>query len=368
MSSDPARPPHALIEKLRLDPTAFVAPGASVVGRVTLAARASVWYAAVIRGDMDQVELGEESNLQDGGVIHVDEGHPTRIGRRVTIGHRAIVHAATVEEGCLIGMGAIVLTGAVVGAGSLVAAGSLVREGQIIPQGSLVVGSPARVLGPVKPEHTQAIAAGVDHYVALGAAYRSRGYAAAFPPGPAGLVQRPLRREGEVHWQGLLSLLELTPARLAQTLEAVTDRARLRARPAPGSWSALEVLCHLRDVEAEVYGPRIAQLLAPEAPGAQAGPPIVLTGAADFDARNARWATERRYAEADPAAALAGFARARGENLACLVLLGPADWARSAIHPSRGPITLYEHVERIAEHDLGHLRQIERALAAGPGA
>ena len=83
------RAPHVLVEDLRLDPTAFVAPGATVVGRVTLGARASVWFSAVIRGDMDAVTLGEESNLQDGAVIHVDEGFPTRVGRRVTIGHRA---------------------------------------------------------------------------------------------------------------------------------------------------------------------------------------------------------------------------------------------------------------------------------------
>jgi len=146
-----AQPPHALLEQLVLDPTAYVAPGAAVVGRVTLGARASVWYSAVIRADMDRAVLGEESNLQDGAVIHVDHGFPTTVGRRVTIGHRAIVHAATVEDGCLIGMGAIVLTGAVVGTGSLVAAGALVREGQVIPPGSLVVGAPARVLGPVKP-------------------------------------------------------------------------------------------------------------------------------------------------------------------------------------------------------------------------
>jgi carbonic anhydrase/acetyltransferase-like protein (isoleucine patch superfamily) len=354
------RPPHTLIEDLRLDPSAFVAPGASVVGRVTLGARSSVWYAAVIRGDMDAVELGDESNLQDGAVIHVDEGRPARVGRRVTIGHRAIVHAATVEDGCLIGMGSIVLTGAVVGAGSLVAAGALVREGQVIPPRSLVVGAPARVLGPVKPEHTAHIAGGVDHYIALGQAYRAQGYAAAFPAGPRGLIQRPLRREGEVHWQALLSLLELTPARLAQTVEETTDRARLAARPPGGGWSALEALCHLRDVEAEVYAGRLRQLLDPGA-----AQPLLLAGAADMDARNARWSEERRYRDADPAAALGAFARARGENLARLEALGPAEWTRGAIHPSRGAITLYEQVERFAEHDLAHLRQIERALAAG---
>ena len=357
-------PPHTLLEDLRLDPSAFVAPGASVVGRVTLGARASVWYAAVIRGDMDTIELGEESNLQDGAVIHVDEGRPARVGKRVTIGHRAIVHAATVEDHCLIGMGSIVLTGAVVGTGSLVAAGALVREGQVIPPRSLVVGAPAKVLGQVKSEHTAQIEGGVDHYVALGQAYRAKGYAAAFPAGGAGLVQRPLLREGEVHWQGLLSLLELTPARLAQAIEENPERSRLAARPPGGGWSALEVLCHLRDVEAEVYAERLRQLLAPAAGDPAATGPLVLAGAGDVNRRNAEQAKERRYADAEPAAALAAFARARGENLARLESLGPADWTRGAIHPSRGPITLYEQVERFAEHDLAHLRQIERALAA----
>ena len=357
-----AHAPHVLVEQLALDPTAFVAPGATVVGRVTLGPRASVWFSAVIRGDMDTVVLGEESNLQDGAVIHVDEGFPTRVGRRVTIGHRAVVHAATVEDGCMIGMGAIVLTGAKVGAGSLVAAGSLVKEGQEIPPGSLVVGAPARILGPVKPEHTAAIARGVDHYIALGAAYRARGYAAAFPHGSAGLVQKAVARDGEVAWFGLLSLLELAPARLAQDLEG-EEPERLSARPADGGWNALEVLAHLRDIEAEVYAPRLDQYLA--APGPSTGAPIVLAGAADVDRRNTDWARERGYATTDPASALGAFAGARGENLARLVLLGPASRRAAAIHPTRGPMTLFEHVERMAEHDLSHMRQIERALASG---
>ena len=360
--SDPANAaPHVLVEDLKLDPTAFVAPGATVVGRVTLGARSSVWFSAVIRGDMDSVTLGEESNLQDGAVIHVDEGFPTRVGRRVTIGHRAIVHAATIEDGCLVGMGSIVLTGAVVGAGSLVAAGALVKEGQKIPPGSLVVGAPAKVVRPLEPQHRAAIERGVDHYVALGAAYRARGYAAAFPAGRAGLVQKPIARDGEVAWFGLLSLLELAPARLAQDLDAV-DRGRLAARPAGGGWSALDVLAHLRDVETDVYAPRLDQFLRPQ-PDPPGAAPVILAGAGDVEARNAAWARERGYADTDPAAALAAFARARGENLARLELLPPAARAVSAIHPSRGPMTLHEQLERMAEHDLSHMRQIERALA-----
>lgn len=359
-------PEHVLAERLVLDPSAFVAPGATVVGRVTLGARASVWFSAVMRGDMDTIALGDESNLQDGAVIHVDEGHPTTVGRRVTIGHRAIVHAATVEDGCMIGMGAIVLTGAVVGAGSLVGAGALVREGQVVPAGSLVLGAPAKVVGPVKPEHTEAIRSGVDHYVALGQAYRARGYAASFPSGGNGLVQRAVLRDGDVHWDALLTLLRSTPARIAQVM-GQARLAALRAHPVTTAWSALETLCHLRDVESDVYAPRLAQLLAAARAPADAGAstPVVLEGRADVNARNAEWLAERDYAHAEPDAALAAFAEARARTLAVLAPCGPREWAVGAIHPSRGAITLYEQVERMAEHDLGHLRQIERALHRG---
>ncbi|MGH7724463.1 MAG: gamma carbonic anhydrase family protein, partial [Candidatus Eiseniibacteriota bacterium] len=236
--------PFRLKEELSLDPTAFVAPGASVAGRVTLRARSSVWFSAVIRADMDRAELGEESNLQDGSVVHVDEGFPTIIGRRVTVGHRAIVHGATVEDESLVGMGAILLNGAHIGRGSLIAAGSLVREGQKIPPASLVVGSPARVIGPVRPEHTEAIRRGVDHYVEFAASYRARGYAAAFPAGPAGVVQAAIGRGDEIEWSHALEQLELTPARIAQDLEGL-DSSVIVLRPDEDKWSALDVLCHL---------------------------------------------------------------------------------------------------------------------------
>jgi hypothetical protein len=259
-------------------------------------------------------------------------------------------------------MGAIVLTGAVVGAGSLVGAGALVREGQVVPPGSLVLGAPAKIVGQVTAEHTAAIRSGVDHYVELGQAYRAKGYAASFPSGSAGLVQRAVLRDGDVHWDALLSLLRTTPARVAQVMGQVR-LASLRAHPVATAWSALETLCHLRDVEVDVYAPRLAEFVdAARAGGASV---VVLTGRADVDRRNAEWLAARDYAHAEPDAALAAFAEARAATLAVLARLGPADRAQGAIHPSRGPITLYEQVERIAEHDLGHLRQIERALAPG---
>jgi carbonic anhydrase/acetyltransferase-like protein (isoleucine patch superfamily) len=347
-------PPHVLIEQLDLHPTAFVAPGATVVGRVKMGARSSVWFSAVMRGDMDRIELGEESNLQDGSVIHVDEGFPTIVGSRVTIGHRALVHAATVEDDCLIGMGSIVLTGARVGRGSLVAAGALVREGEVIPPGSLVVGAPARVLGPVKPEHTAIITRGVGHYVALAAAYRARGYAAGWGFGGRGLVQSPLPREGELEWADALERLEIAPARLAQDVEGLDD-ATLRRRPAEGKWSIAEILGHLADVEAEVFGARLGRLIdaAPDAVPEFDEPQGV-------EERNVAWARDRAWNDGSVPRMLAAFASARGANLARLELLGPDAWRRTGVHPERGPVTLLEQVRRFAAHDLSHLRQIER--------
>jgi carbonic anhydrase/acetyltransferase-like protein (isoleucine patch superfamily) len=127
-----------------IHPSAFIHSEAVVLGDVHLGARASVWPTAVLRGDSDTITIGDESNVQDGAVIHADDGVPCTIGNRVTVGHRAIVHGATVEDECLIGMGAIVLNHAVIGRGSLIGAGAVVTEGMMVPPGSLVLGIPAR--------------------------------------------------------------------------------------------------------------------------------------------------------------------------------------------------------------------------------
>jgi carbonic anhydrase/acetyltransferase-like protein (isoleucine patch superfamily) len=124
----------------------FIAPGAFVIGEVTLGARTNVWYNAVIRGDMAPVTIGEETNLQDNVTIHVDEGVPTLIGNQVTVGHNVVLHGCTVEDGVLIGMGSVILNGAVIGRDSLVGAGSLVTPGTVIPPRSLVIGSPGKVV------------------------------------------------------------------------------------------------------------------------------------------------------------------------------------------------------------------------------
>ncbi|WP_216900291.1 gamma carbonic anhydrase family protein [Synechococcus sp. CCY 9618] len=130
-------------EAPRIDPAAWVAPTAVVIGDVQLAAGASLWPTAVARGDVCPIAIGEGSNVQDGAVLHGDPGQPVRIGADVTIGHRAVVHGATLEDGCLIGIGAIVLNGVTVGAGALVAAGSVVTRD--VPPGALVMGAPAVV-------------------------------------------------------------------------------------------------------------------------------------------------------------------------------------------------------------------------------
>jgi carbonic anhydrase/acetyltransferase-like protein (isoleucine patch superfamily) len=128
-----------------VDPSAFVASGAVLAGRVRLAAQASVWYNAVLRAEAEDIVVGERSNLQDNVSCHVDDGYPLTIGTDVSVGHNAVLHGCTIEDGVLVGMHATVLNGAVVGAGSLLAAGTVVLEGAIIPPGSLVAGVPGKV-------------------------------------------------------------------------------------------------------------------------------------------------------------------------------------------------------------------------------
>jgi carbonic anhydrase/acetyltransferase-like protein (isoleucine patch superfamily) len=129
----------------RLHPESWVAPNASVVGDVTLAAKASVWYSATVRAEFDPIEIGPGSNVQDNATIHADPGFPVTIGARVTVGHNAVLHGCIVEDDCLIGMGAIVGNGARVGASSLVAPGAVLPQGMTVPPRSLVAGVPAKV-------------------------------------------------------------------------------------------------------------------------------------------------------------------------------------------------------------------------------
>lgn len=128
-----------------LHDTAWVAPNAAVIGRVTLSDKASVWYGATLRAEIEPIRIGTGSNIQDGVTIHVDPGFPAAIGANVSVGHNAVLHGCTVEDGCLIGMGAVVLNGARIGRGSLVAAGAVVAQGVQVPPGSLVAGVPGKV-------------------------------------------------------------------------------------------------------------------------------------------------------------------------------------------------------------------------------
>lgn len=161
-----------------IHPSAFIHPLAFVCGEVTLGARVSVWPTAVVRGDTDAIEIGDDSNVQDGTVVHVDHGVPTRIGARVAIGHRAIVHGATVEDDCLIGMGAVLLNRVVVGRGSIVGAGAVCREGMVIPPDSLVLGVPGRVVRETTAEERERIRRTVESYVALQERHRAGEYPA----------------------------------------------------------------------------------------------------------------------------------------------------------------------------------------------
>jgi carbonic anhydrase/acetyltransferase-like protein (isoleucine patch superfamily) len=129
----------------RLHAESWAAPNASLIGNVSLAARASVWYSATLRAEFEPIEIGYGSNIQDGVTVHVDPGFPARIGAGVTVGHNAVLHGCTVEDDVLIGMGAIVLNGAVIGAGSLIAAGAVVAQGVVVPARSLVAGVPGKV-------------------------------------------------------------------------------------------------------------------------------------------------------------------------------------------------------------------------------
>ncbi len=129
-----------------IDPEAFVAPTAVVVGKVTLGPRASVWYGAIVRADSEVIEIGEDSNVQDGSTLHSDPGSPLVIGRGVTVGHNVVLHGARVDDDVLVGMGSIVMNGAHIGSGSIVAAGAVVTQGKQVPPGSVIAGVPAKVV------------------------------------------------------------------------------------------------------------------------------------------------------------------------------------------------------------------------------
>ncbi|MBB4211419.1 carbonic anhydrase/acetyltransferase-like protein (isoleucine patch superfamily) [Rhodothalassium salexigens DSM 2132] len=148
-----------------IERAAFIAPDATLVGRVRLCTGASIWYHATLRGDNEWIEIGADSNIQDNSVLHTDMGAPLTVGEGVTVGHRVTLHGCTVEDGALVGMGSIVLNHATIGAGAILGAGSLVPEGKEIPAGVLAVGSPARVVRDLKPQEVNLLKASAVHYV-----------------------------------------------------------------------------------------------------------------------------------------------------------------------------------------------------------
>ncbi|MCU0709141.1 MAG: gamma carbonic anhydrase family protein [Pirellula sp.] len=152
-------------------PNCFIAPTATVRGEVHLGRNCTVLFGAVLRGDVERIDIGDESNIQDLACLHADPGFPCIVGERVTIGHGAIVHGATVESECLIGIRATILNGAVIGRGSVIAAGALVTEGKVIPPNSLVMGMPAKVIREAGDREKQMIERGWQHYVEKGQQY-----------------------------------------------------------------------------------------------------------------------------------------------------------------------------------------------------
>jgi gamma-carbonic anhydrase len=158
-------------------PDVFVADSARVIGDTRLGAGASIWFGAVLRGDINYVSVGKRSNIQDNSVLHVGDNHPCIIKDHVLVGHQATIHGCTIHNGCLIGIGAIILNGAVIGKESLVAAGALIPEGMKVPPRSLVLGTPARVKRKVKKAELEDIRYWVQRYYALGQIYRKEAIA-----------------------------------------------------------------------------------------------------------------------------------------------------------------------------------------------
>lgn len=160
----------------RLAPSVFLAEGSVVAGDVEIGEGSSLWFGAVVRGDVNWIRIGARTNVQDQSVVHVSGGtHPTVVGDDVTVGHRAVLHACTVHDRCLVGIGAVVLDGAVIGPDAMVGAGSLVPPGMVVPPGKLALGSPARVKRDLGPEEIAFLRTSAERYAGLAARYRREG-------------------------------------------------------------------------------------------------------------------------------------------------------------------------------------------------
>ena len=160
--------------KPSIHPTAFVAPGADLIGDVTLEEESSVWYQTVLRADIQRIHIGPRSNIQDGTVIHLADDYGTVVGELVTVGHKALLHACTIHDEVLVGMGAIILDGAEIGARSIIGAGALVTGGKKIPPGSLVLGSPGKVVKQLDLTEQAGIRTWATKYVEVSRYYREQ--------------------------------------------------------------------------------------------------------------------------------------------------------------------------------------------------
>lgn len=159
-----------------IDQTSFIAQGASVMGDVRLGPLTSVWYSAVLRGDINYIEVGEGSNIQDAAVVHLADDYPAIIGKYCTIGHSAVVHACTLGDEVLVGMGAVVLDGARVGNQCIIGANATVKGGMEIPDGSMVLGTPGKIVRPLSPEERAGLRHWAEKYIPVARAHREKGF------------------------------------------------------------------------------------------------------------------------------------------------------------------------------------------------
>ena len=158
--------------ELPADGNYFIADTATVIGKVRLLSGASVWFGAVLRGDNEWIEIGENSNVQDNSTCHTDLGFPLTIGKNCTIGHNVILHGCTIGDGVLVGMGSIIMNGARIGGGSIVGAGSVITEGKQFPEHSLIIGAPARVMRTLEPAQVERMGSAARFYAANGPRFK----------------------------------------------------------------------------------------------------------------------------------------------------------------------------------------------------
>ena len=156
----------------QIDASAWIAPNATVIGDVRLAENASIWWNATLRGDNDPIHIGANTNIQDGSVLHTDEGVPMHIGANVTVGHLVMLHGCTVGDGSLIGIGSVILNRAVIGKGCIVGANTLIPEGKVFPDRCLIVGSPGKVVRELSEEDATRLLKSAEHYVNNARRYR----------------------------------------------------------------------------------------------------------------------------------------------------------------------------------------------------